>query len=198
MARVTFVKSARKDNPVAKKGESYYWWKPMVGGRGGAKRYSKERPTRSQLTQSDFLGQLYAIEDDQITKASEPQELKDAAEALRELGQEEQGKFDNMPDGLQQGDTGQMIEERAQSCESWADELDTIADAWESELEALKALGEEWDQYDTACSEYEEKSEEEQEGEDEPEEPSEERPGDDAETDLAGEKIEEALSASPF
>lgn len=29
MARLHFVKSARKDNPSAevKKGESYYWWK---------------------------------------------------------------------------------------------------------------------------------------------------------------------------
>jgi hypothetical protein len=197
MARVHFVKSARKDNPVAKKGESYYWWKPMIGGRGASKRYSKERPSRSQLTNSEFLSQLYGIEDEQITKATEPQDLRDAAEALRELGQEEQGKFDNMPDGLQQGDTGQMIEERAQNCESWADELDTIADAWDSELEALKALQEEWDAYDTACSEREEQDEADQD-DNEPEEPSEERPGPDAETELASEKVSEAEGASPF
>ena len=43
MPRVHHVKSARKDNPVAKKGESYYWWKFRYGG----KRYSKTpRPGR--------------------------------------------------------------------------------------------------------------------------------------------------------
>lgn len=52
MAKVHFVKSAQKDNPVAKKGESYYWWKPMVGGRGGAKRYSKDRPSTPSSEQS--------------------------------------------------------------------------------------------------------------------------------------------------
>lgn len=62
MARATFVKKARKDIPGTdiKAGESYYWWKFRFGG----KHYSKTPPRRSQLTQSDFLGQLYAIEDE--------------------------------------------------------------------------------------------------------------------------------------
>ncbi len=192
MARVTFVKSARKDNPVAKKGESYYWWKPMIGGRGGAKRYSKERPSRSQLTQSDFLGQLYAIEDDAIGKAEGSDDLRGAGESLRELGQEEQGKFDNMPEGLQQGDTGQMIEERAQGCESWADEIDTIADSLDEGLEALETLEGEWADYDNAVAEYDEDSDN-----DEPEEPSEERPSDDAHNELIAEKVGEANDANP-
>lgn len=134
MARAHFVKSARKDNPVAKKGESYWWWKFMVGGRGGPKRYSKERPSRSQLTQSEFLSALYGIEDGDMASARSPEDFKAVAEALRELGSEQQEKFEAMPEGLQQGDTGQMLEERAQNCESWADEIDTAADELESAL----------------------------------------------------------------
>lgn len=194
MPRANFVKAARKDNPVAKKGESYWWWKPMVGGRGGAKRYSKERPTRSQLTQSEFLSQLYGIEDEQIGNAKEPSDLRDAAEALRELGQEEQGKYDNMPDGLQQGDTGQMIEERAQNCEAWADDLDQVADEWETKKTEIEELVQAWDDYDTAEAEYDEEDED----ADEPEEPGEERPSDDWETELAAEMIEDAQGRSPF
>ena len=58
--------------------------------------------------------------------------LNDAAEQLRELGQECQDKFDNIPEGLQQGDTGQLLENRAQECEAKADELESAAGEVES------------------------------------------------------------------
>lgn len=164
MAKVHFVKAARKDNPVAKKGESYFWWKPMVGGRGGAKRYSKERPSRSQLTQSDFLSSLYGIEDGDMANAQSPEDFRGVAEALRELGQEQQEKYDNMPEGLQQGDTGQMIEERASGCESWADEIDQRADELETALEAVDAAWQAWDDYDEDDPDAEEPDEDRPEG----------------------------------
>jgi hypothetical protein len=133
MARAHFVKAARKDYPEhgIKKGESYYWWAFMVGGRGGKKRYSKTAPTRSQLTQSEFYGRLYDIEDAvqalTVTDADTMKsECDDFAEQLRELGQEQRDKFDNMPEGLQQGDTGQRLEERADWCEERADEFEQI------------------------------------------------------------------------
>ena len=78
MPRVTFVKSARKDNPVAKKGESYYWWKFRYGG----KRYSKTRPRPSQLTQSPYYSQVRSlveqIEDATVTDQEQFEELRDA------------------------------------------------------------------------------------------------------------------------
>ncbi len=55
MPRVTHVKNARKDNPVCKVGESYYWWKFRYGG----KHYSLTPPKASQLTQSVYLGTIY-------------------------------------------------------------------------------------------------------------------------------------------
>lgn len=128
MARVHFVKKALKDNPVCKAGESYFWWKPMVGGRGGAKRYSKERPTRAQLTQSEFLGQAYDLADAGIPGACNAEDLREIASQIRDLGQEQQDKLDNMPDSLQQGDTGQMIQERIDGCDEWATEVDSQAD----------------------------------------------------------------------
>lgn len=61
MPRVHFVKKARKDvsNSDIKKGESYYWWKFRFGG----KCVSRTPPKQSQLTQSDFLSQIYKIQD---------------------------------------------------------------------------------------------------------------------------------------
>lgn len=57
MARVHHVKKAAADNPVCKKGESYYWWKFRFGG----KHYSLTPPKASQLTQSEYLGTVLGI-----------------------------------------------------------------------------------------------------------------------------------------
>lgn len=181
MAKVHFVKAARKDNPVAKKGESYYWWKPMVGGRGGAKRFSKERPKPSQLTQSEFLSRLYE-EQESLDAATDAEGMKAVAEAIRELGEEQQGKYDNMPEGLQQGETGQLLEERAQGCQSWADEIDTAADELETKIGERQTLREAWEAFDEDPS---------------GDEPDEERPDDD-DQDLIDEAREAASSSCPF
>lgn len=134
MARAHFVKSARKDNPVAKKGESYYWWAFMQGGRGGPKRYSKTPPRRSQLTQSDFYSQLYDLEDSvgdlkpgDYDKVEDLQaDLDGIKEQIESLGSEQADKLSNMPDGLQQGDSGQLLQERADACEALAQEFDGL------------------------------------------------------------------------
>lgn len=140
MARLNFVKKARKANKAAgiKKGDSYYWWKFRTGGRGGIKRISKTRPRRSALTQSEFYGTMYDAEDDLaaaladfITEKISFNDLaascEQAAEEVRRAGEECQEKYDNMPDGLQQGDTGQMLETRVRQCDEIADQLDNAA-----------------------------------------------------------------------
>jgi hypothetical protein len=133
MARATFVKSARKDYPDhgIKKGESYYWWKFRTGGRGGPKRFSKTLPRASQLTQSDFYSQLYRIQEDIEDWTTNPPEdlaaeVSNVCDELRSLGQEQQDKYDNMPEGLQQGDTGQLLEGRNQACEDYASEIEAV------------------------------------------------------------------------
>ena|ERR1043166_9056210 len=131
MARAHFVKSARKDNPVAKRGESYYWWAFMQGGRGGPKRYSKTPPTRSQLTQSEFYSTLYSLEDrlgdlkpDSYESVADLEgEIESIREEVESLGSDQSDKFSNMPDGLQQGDSGQLLENRASECDSLSGEL---------------------------------------------------------------------------
>ncbi len=52
--------------------------------------------------------------------------VEDIAQRLRDLADECTEKHDNMPEGLQQGDSGQLLEERADMCNSAADELDGI------------------------------------------------------------------------
>ncbi len=124
MARATFVKAARKDYPQAgiKKGESYYHWAFMVGGRGGPKHYSKTPPTRSQLTSSSFLSQIYELEDRGFTGET-PEDLQSELESLAD---ECDSSLQNMPEGLQQGDTGQLLESRAEGCRETASEFENI------------------------------------------------------------------------
>lgn len=128
MPRVTHVKAARKDNPVCKKGESYYWWKFRYGG----KRYSLTRPRASQLTQSAYYGTIRSlveqIEDaENFTDNEEFISFRDEiASQLQELGQETQDSLDNMPDSLQYSPTGEMLQERIDACENAECDLDSI------------------------------------------------------------------------
>jgi hypothetical protein len=132
MARATFVKAAAKDYPEQgiKKGESYYHWSFRFGG----KHRSKTAPRASQLTQSGFLSQAYALnerlEDLDASNYDDAEGLKDEiaeiAEEFRSLGQEAEDNKSNMPDGLQEGDTGNMLQERADRCSEIADELESM------------------------------------------------------------------------
>lgn len=127
-----------------KKGESYWWWSFKTA-YSSSKRYSKTRPRPSQLTQSEFLSTLYAIQEriedleasnfDDI--ASIESERDDIVSELEQLKDETQDKFDNMPDGLQQGDTGQMLEERVSSLESFISDLEGVS-ASEDEEEPVQ------------------------------------------------------------
>jgi hypothetical protein len=104
-------------------------------------------PKRSDLTQSPFYGTLYGIQETLEDAVSDwrggdgdlsdlSQALRDAAEELRNLGEEAQSSLDNMPEGLQQGDTGQLLETRVEECESKADELESAAD----EIDGLELI----------------------------------------------------------
>jgi len=114
----------KDDELIVAKGDSYYWWKFRFGG----KRISKNKPRRSQLTQSEFYSTLYDLEDS-VNDAGSDQEsvaeaLSSAADEVRSLGEEQSSKRDNMPESLQDSDTGSLLEERASECERLADELE--------------------------------------------------------------------------
>lgn len=125
MPRVTHVKSARKDNSICKKGESYYWWKFRYGG----KRLSLTSPSRSQLTQSSFLQGLYDLQDNQGFDESgdfevQVEEFVGQIEALRD---ECEGSLDNMPEHLKDtSDSGMLLTERIDALQEWQDEMESV------------------------------------------------------------------------
>jgi hypothetical protein len=157
MARVHFVKKAAKDNKAAgvKKGDSYYWWaNRMPGSMSGVKRYSKTPPLPWQtMPPGSFratVGELeHRLQDFSAGEATGEDgvdalrsHLEEIAGEVRELADEQDEKFTNMPDGLQQGDTGQLLEGRAQSLNDWADAIEAIdldGEDLESAVEELQS-----------------------------------------------------------
>lgn len=163
MPRVHRVKKARKDNPAVKKGQPYYWWKFRYGG----KRYSTTYPRRSQLTQSDKLSRIYAAEEtvEDAQRLYEERHsghgggfavdvgellgaLDEAADELEDVGEEYRDNIYNMPEGLQQGDVANQMEEKADACEAAAescreakDNLEDVEDQFQ-EFNVTKTDGE--------------------------------------------------------
>lgn len=128
MPKVHFVKKARKDNPIAKRGEPYYWWKHAFG----PKQFSKKRPRPSQLTQSSFLSQLYtlqeSIEDGAFDSFESIEMERDGLIAeLQNLLDECQNSFDNMPEQLQDtSEAGYLLNERIEALEMAVESIESI------------------------------------------------------------------------
>jgi uncharacterized protein YukE len=187
-------RKARKDYPEAgiQKGDDYFFAQIKTGPRSSRIIRSKTRIPQSKMTSSAFLSTLYGIEESFETIVHDntaPDALKDLAQQLRDLGEETQSSFDNMPDGLQQGDTGQMLEERISNCEQWADEIEQVADQLENtiaEIEDKKAEDLESLGYDP-----------DEEGAEEPDEEAVQDARDSEITDAVAEAIEEATGSNP-
>lgn len=168
MPRVKQVKAA-KDYPQfgIKKGDLHYYTKMKTGPRSSRELRQIKPFKRSQLTNSEFLSARYDWEDDKGDVGSH-EDVTSLAERIREIGDNERDKLSNMPEGLQQGDTGQMLESRADACDAAADELEEIASEWETALDehtTLTEAAEKWADYVRRRD-----ADELEEGEEEPEE----------------------------
>lgn len=147
MARVHHRK-ARKDYPKdgIKKGDLYYYCNFKTGPYTSRIIRQKEPIKASQTTGSDYLRGWYILQETDNDYTT-PEDCNNASEAIREIADECQEKFDNMPEGLQQGDIGQLLEERIYHCETASDRLSEIA----QELEDLNEVDyENPDEYEEA------------------------------------------------
>jgi len=140
MPKVITVKSARKDYPESgiKKGDAYYKWKFNFGPEYKSKTY----PRRSQLTRSDFLGQLYELQDGiedrfkgMADEADIQNELDMLIDEIQTLSNEQQERLDGMPEHLQStSSSGEILQERIDSLESWLSDLGGIDTYIDEEL----------------------------------------------------------------
>ena len=131
MTSAHFVKKARKDYPDfgIKKGDSYWYWEFAFG----PTYKSKTRPKPSQLTRSEFLSTYLSIGEtlDAALQAAACSDdiqhvIDDAKSSIDELRDDTQGKLDNMPQQLQDADTGQLLQERIDQLDQWLSDLDSV------------------------------------------------------------------------
>lgn len=139
MARVHHRK-ARKDYPAngIAKGDMYYYAKIKTGPYSSRVIRQKDPIRQSQMTSSPFKQAWFAMEEGLPDVFGDAETIRETGSTIREIGEEVEESYNNMPEGLQEGDTGQMLNERFEGCYSIADELDGLAD----ELESLEEPGE--------------------------------------------------------
>lgn len=126
MPKVHFVKKARKDNPVCKRGESYYWASFKTGPRSSMKRMWTTYPKQSQLTLSKMSGAYAADEtiDDIDTVTMDHIDIaaaiRDVIEQVESVRDEYQESYDNMEQAFPSGcPTMEEIQEKIDALESW-------------------------------------------------------------------------------
>lgn len=137
--RVNNVSKARKDvgpcvrcSTQIQKGDSYKWIKGRFSPR---KNYCAEHsPRRSEMTGSDKLSTLYGIQEQIDTFLGTtwgPEDivscLNDAAQEAREVGDEYRDAVSNMPENFQNGGKADELNDAADQCDAWADELESVA-----------------------------------------------------------------------
>jgi hypothetical protein len=125
-ARVHEVKKSRVAYPGIPLGSHYYWWKFAY--RDAIR--SLTRPKPSQLTQSAFVSEALSIQEDMEALGTgdvrDGIDLSDYCDRIRELGEQASDSLSNMPDALQYAPTGELLQNRADNCEQWASDLESV------------------------------------------------------------------------
>lgn len=191
MARIERINKARKEQKCSKCGKTIEVGMPYLK----ATPY-RQRPiircTSCGLKSYETSGSEYVqnvgaiVEDWRDNYGINENTADDIATALEEIRDQQQNSLDNMPENLQYGDTGTMLQERIDSLDSVIDELNDIS--WEDcESEAEGEIESEMGEYDPDAEEKEWESEEEYQAE-----------FDDKKSELTeenyGDAIDEALS----
>lgn len=132
MAKVHHRK-ARKDYPAngIVKGDMYYTTNIKTGPRSSRtiRQLTPIRP--SQMTTSPYLGMIYAAEeamnDWPEVAELEAGDVRGMFESISEARDQAQEAFDNMPESLQQSETGQRLEARVSYCDEAETHFDELA-----------------------------------------------------------------------
>lgn len=162
MPQVIRVNKARKAQPPCGRcqcelpaGSSYLYWEFRFGGKRVRCTKPECAPRRSELTQSEFYARVWDLQE-QEREASTAEDLKklidNLTSDLEEIRDEQQEKLDNMPEDLQQGSTGELLQERIDMIESALTELENVTLPEENdEGDALKEkIGDALQQIDEA------------------------------------------------
>lgn len=138
MAKVQVIQKSRKEYKCSKCGKvipvGSRYYKGEINFGPTIIRCSDCKLEAWEVTTSDWQLSTGAIinrwEENYGLSDSTPEELHDEIESI--MG-DQQDRLDSMPEGCQEGDVGQLIQERIDACEAAMDELDNI------DIDSLKA-----------------------------------------------------------
>ena len=126
MTTLHFVRRARKARPEhgIRKGMSFFWWQFAYG----EKQYSLTKPRRSQYaTRSDFLREMYDVEDEVNALAGDPADVIDAlgefADRVAALGDDANDRLENNRAAFPGSNKIELLENRVDACRDLANEL---------------------------------------------------------------------------
>lgn len=144
MAKVQVIQKSRKEYKCSKCGKvipvGSKYYKGEINFGPTIIRCSDCKLEAWEVTTSDWQLSTGAIinrwEENYGLSDSTPEEIRDEIENIMD---EQQERLDNMPEGLQEGDVGCMLQERIDACEAAMDELDNI-DIDSIKSEALEAV----------------------------------------------------------
>lgn len=109
-------------------GEPYYWWQFAFSPK--SIRCNLHPPAQKDLTRSAFWSAIYGIQEEDFTSADDASSLEEARDnvvsELENLKDEIEGNLSNMPDSLQQGSTGELLQERIDALDSVISELQNV------------------------------------------------------------------------
>lgn len=165
MPKVHFVQKARKDNPVAKRGESYYWFKF----RYGPKQYSKNRPKPKDLTQSQYLTVIYSCQEqfsclvdptqmsadgdghESIIDALQVAEdgLASIADELEELVSQYEESSSNIREHFEYSELADNLENAGNECSTTVDDCRMLSDACRDAKSEIEDIVEKWENSDS-------------------------------------------------
>jgi hypothetical protein len=112
-----------------KKRDPYIWWKFNYGAKHVRCAEPSCSPKPSELTRSFFWGQIHDLQKEGFA-GSTFDDLRDrvaeVVDALNELAEDCEEKFNNMPESLQNGSTGELLTERAETLRNCVSALESI------------------------------------------------------------------------
>lgn len=162
MPKIQEVKRCRKSPGQCSKcqkkinvGDPYRYWESRVtAGKAYISRKTVRctdsvcRPMPSEMTQSAFWGPVFALQE-QGFDGSDMDELEasrdSVVEELNNIKSEQEDKLSNMPEGLQQGSTGEMIQERIDALESAIGDLESVDISWDPGEKGAEETDEEFE-----------------------------------------------------
>lgn len=170
MPRVTKVEKCRKAQGQCTKcgdkikvGDPYVWWKFQFGPRLVRCAKAECYPKPSDLTRSEFLGQLYDLQARDIDGESveDLESIKDELVSdLDSMRSDCEDKRSNMPEQLQDSDTGNLLQERIDALENAVSELEAIDFAPDLEPEPEQKKDEKDEAFNERHTEWEQAKDE--------------------------------------